>query len=98
MVLTPPELAGLDRLIAGKRTCTDCFTFECQACAQALKQLGCPIGMLHGGYVWGRSNPQGQECVACAAKVDNMAVVQKMCGATAGGETLETMVPKACGI
>ena len=47
----------------GKRTCPDCYTDECQVCAQTLSKLGCPIGDLHGGFVWGRSNPKGMECI-----------------------------------
>ena len=99
--LTAEEMASLDALTPGKRTCPDCFTFECQACAQALIAAKCPTGPTHGGFIWGRSNPQGEECVACAALPANVAAVGAACGdaALAGtGESLETMVPKACGI
>ena len=96
--LAANELAALDNVTAGKRTCPDCYTFECQACAQELVHLGCPVGELHGGFVWGRSNPKGMECMACAALGKNRAPVRAACGGTSGGETLETMVPKACGI
>jgi diketogulonate reductase-like aldo/keto reductase len=96
--LSKEEMADLDRVTPGKRTCPDCYTFECQACAQAISKLGCDIGPLHGGFVWGRSNPHGTECMACANLPNNTAVVMQMCGDTSGGESLETMVPKACGI
>ena len=96
--LSPAEVAALDKVTPGRRTCTDCYTFECQSCAQVLLHLGCPIGPLHGGFVWGRSNKNGAECLACAASTKNAAAVQKACGGTAGGESLETMVPKACGV
>jgi hypothetical protein len=90
------QLAELDALTEGRRTCTDCYTFECQACAQSLKSLGCPIGPLHGGFVWGRSNPNGTECQECAVRsmrsAKGEAAVLKACGATAGGESVETMV------
>ena len=33
------EVALLDGVTAGKRTCTDCFTDECQACAAALRYV-----------------------------------------------------------
>ena len=98
VALAAPELAALDKVTAGKRTCPDCYTFECQACAQELIRLGCPVGELHGGFVWGRSNPKGMECAACAALPGNRAQAAAACGGTGGGETLETMVPKACGI
>ena len=98
LVLSSTELDTLDKLTEGKRTCTDCYTFECQACAQALRKLGCPIGELHGGFVWGRSNPKGMECTACAKDSKHKAVVLAACGGAGGGESLETMVPKACGI
>ena len=80
----------------GKRTCTDCYTDECQACAVALQALGCPLGMPL--PVWGRSNKQGAECLACAAQPQHKAAVAAACGGTGRGESLETMVPKACGI
>ena len=96
--LSAAELAALDQVTPGKRTCTDCYTFECQSCAQVLLHLGCPIGPLHGGFVWGRSNKNGAECMACAGSAKNAAAVQKACGSTVGGESLETMVPKACGV
>ena len=98
VALSAEEVAALDKVTPGRRTCPDCYTDECQACAQTLLRLGCPIGPLHGGFVWGRSNPQGVECTACAAQPAHAAQVQASCGATAGGESLETMVPKACGI
>ena len=92
------EVEALDEVTIGKRTCPDCYTDECQACAQTLMKAGCPIGELHGGFVWGRSNPKGVECVACAGLEKNKAAVEKVCGQADRGETLETMVPKACGI
>jgi diketogulonate reductase-like aldo/keto reductase len=96
--LTTDEMGALDKVTLGKRTCPDCFTDECQACGQALVKLGCDIGALHGGYIWGRDNPKGIECLACAAKPENKAQVQKACGDTSRGESVETMVPKACQI
>jgi len=102
--LSPGEIASLDALtgsaasgLEGPRTCTDCYTFECQACALKLNSLGCDIGPLHGGFVWGRSNPHGVECTKCAVSAKNKAEVVKACGSTAGGESLRSMVPKACG-
>ena len=83
-------------MTAGKRSCPDCFTHECQACAQALGRLGCPLGMDF--PVWGRSNKNGTECVACAALPAHQADVAEACGQAGRGETLETLVPKACGI
>ena len=97
--LSSAEVHALDQVTPGKRTCPDCYTFECQACAQALIKLGCPVGELHGGFVWGRSNPHGEECMACAGSAANKATVKAACGdAVSRGETLETLVPKACGI
>ena len=96
-LLTAAEVAALDAVTPGKRTCPDCFTDECQACAQALHALGCPIGELHGGFVWGRSNPQGAECGACAALPAHEAAVAAACGNTSRGENLESMTAKACG-
>jgi hypothetical protein len=130
--LSAAEMSALDKITEGKRTCTDCYTAECQArenggtfcplyikmiflprqardkhrkthkvpfflqaCGQALIKAGCPVGALHGGFIWGRSNPNGTECVACAAKHE--AAIAKVCN-PGRGETLETMVPKACQI
>ena len=77
--LTAEEMTSLDKLTGseqfpGKRTCTDCYTNECQACGQTLLKLGCPIGALHGGFIWGRSNPNGTECMACAGKHTNATI------------------------
>lgn len=94
--LTPTEMAKLDAATLGKRTCTDCFTDECQACAAALDVSGCPLGMSF--PIWGRSNRNGTLCQECAARPENTARIQAACGSTARGESLETMVPKACGI
>jgi diketogulonate reductase-like aldo/keto reductase len=93
--LSDIEMLALDKLTTGNRTCTDCYTTECQACGQALIKAGCPVGALHGGFIWGRSNPKGQECVECAA--NNHAAIAKVCN-PGRGESLETMVPKACQI
>lgn len=99
VTLTTDEVTELDGVTTsqGKRTCTDCFTDECQACARKLQQLGCPIEP-HDFPVWGRSNPSGMRCRACAALPQHAAAVQEACGRIGGGESLETMVPKACGI
>jgi diketogulonate reductase-like aldo/keto reductase len=96
--LSADDMDTLDQLTAGKRSCPDCFTDECQACAMLISSLGCPIGPLHSGFVWGRSNPNGTECLACAALPEHRAAVNKACGDTSRGESLETMVPKSCGI
>lgn len=99
--LSADEMAALDNLTLGKRTCTDCFTDECQMCARALHRLGCPIGQNGLGEtfpVWGRSNPKGTVCQACAALPEHAAEVYEACGSTEHGETIVTMVPKACGI
>ena len=93
--LTASEMSDLDQLTTGNRTCTDCYTAECQACGQALIKAGCPVGALHGGFIWGRSNPNGQECVECAAKHHD--AIAMVCN-PGRGETLETMIPKACQI
>ena len=172
---TNHKLSIMNLQSKGKRTCPDCYTDECQVCAQTLSKLGCPIGDLHGGFVWGRSNPKGMECIvrrvawygtqmdgvrgmscvcvslsfsplclshilaslldhylltrlritiaiavcwwyaaglawclwflwfllpikACAALPQNKDAVMKQCGNTGKGETLETLVPKACQI
>ena len=99
--LSVDEMAALDNLTLGKRTCTDCFTDECQTCARALHRLGCPIGRNGLGEtfpVWGRNNPKGTVCQACAALPEHAAEVEEACGSTDHGETISTMVPKACGI
>ncbi len=96
LTLSDAEMAALDAVTAGKRTCPDCFTDECQACAAVLQQLGCPLGM--DLPVWGRSNKNGTECLSCAAMPEHQAAVQSACGETGRGETLETLLPKACGI
>ena len=97
VTLSDEEMQALDSVTAGKRTCTDCFTDECQACASRLKTLGCPIEP-RPYPVWGRSNPRGVECQECAAQPGHQAGVMAACGRTDAGESLETMVPKACGI
>ena len=42
--------------------------------------------------------PAGMECTECALLASHLAAVFAACGNTSGGESLETMVPKACGI
>lgn len=98
VTLTSDEMTELDRVTPGKRTCPDCYTFECQACANALESLNCPVGPRHGGFIWGRSNPQAEECMACGALPANAERIAGACGSLSEGESLETMVPKACGI
>jgi len=95
ITLSTQEMKALDQVQLGKRTCTDCFTDECEACAGTLLQLGCPMGMPM--PVWGRDNKNATQCMECAALAKNKAAVLQACGGTSGGETLETMVPKACG-
>ena len=76
--LTAAEVQALDQVTAGKRTCTDCFTDECQACALALQQHGCPLEgrvATEGFPVWGRSNMQGTRCLECAARPQNTAAI-----------------------
>lgn len=94
--LSADEIADLNTVTAGKRTCPDCFTDECQSCAVTLNELGCPLGMSF--PVWGRSNKNGTQCLDCASLAGNKAKVLKACGETGRGESLETLVPKACGI
>lgn len=96
ITLSDAEMAALDAVTPGKRTCTDCFTDECQACGTMLDQLGCPLGMEF--PIWGRSNKNGTACLACANLPEHQAAVQSACGKSGRGETLETLVPKACGI
>ena len=102
MRLSAAEIAALDRVTPGRRTCTYCFTDECQACAATLERLGCPLCMAPGQPsvfpVWGRCNRQGTACVACASLPQHAAAVYAACGDSSRGEYLETMVPKACGI
>jgi len=94
--LSAAERRALDNVTAGKRTCPDCYTDECQACAATLKRLGCPLGMEL--PVWGRSNKNGTQCLTCAAASAHKDVVFTACGTTGRGESLETLLPKACGI
>lgn len=100
--LSDEEMIELDSLTPGKRTCTDCFTDECQACAQTLDRLGCPLGKAPGQPsvfpVWGRGNANGTACTRCADLEANREAVRDACGSPDTGETVETMVPKACGI
>ena len=91
--LSAAEVAALDGVQRGKRTCTDCYTVECQACGKAMAALGCPVGPFP---LAGRSNPQAQACMACAAAAANTAAVAAACS-PGRGETVETLVPKACG-
>ena len=44
--LSDQDMAELDALQTGKRTCPDCYTHQCQNCAQRLAQRGCPVGRL----------------------------------------------------
>lgn len=87
--LTSADAAALDALQAGrKRTCPDCFTDVCQACAAALVARGCfPQASMP---AWGRDNPHAAQCLACAAAANHSAGVTAACGA-------QFMVDKACG-
>ena len=109
--LSAEEMRALDAVTVGKRTCTDCYTDECQTCAAALHAAGCPLGVNGWGTTWwrvgddlaehpawGRSNANGTKCLACAALPSHAPAIKKACGRTDGGESLETMVAKACGI
>ena len=109
--LSADEIDRLDAVTMGKRTCTDCYTDECQTCAAALHALGCPLGVNGWGDTWwrvgddldehpawGRSNLNGTKCLECAALPEHVADVELACGRTDRGESVETMVPKACGI
>ena len=65
------------------------------------QRLGCPLEdrlQTQGFPAWGRSNSRGMKCLECASLPRNKAAVMSACGGTLGGESLETMVPKACGI
>lgn len=83
--LSAEEMRQLDALQTGKRTCPDCFTDECQHCAQALIDHSCPVGKMP---AWGRDNPQASECLECAAKANSSVITT--CKA-------QFMVEKACG-
>ena len=109
--LSAAELEVLDGVTAGRRTCTDCYTDECQRCAATLHALGCPLGVNGWGTTWwsvgdnftehpawGRGNENGTRCMACAAVPSHRAEVERACGRADRGESLETMVPKACGV
>ena len=88
--LTGADASALDALQAGRtRTCPDCFTDACQACAAALVARGCfPAASMP---AWGRDNPHAAQCLACAAAPDHRAAVTRAaCGA-------QYMVEKACG-
>lgn len=111
VTLSADEMGALDVITEGRRTATDCYTDECQGCAAALHSLGCPLGQDGWGTTWwqvgdnltehpawGRSNANGTHCLVCAALLQNIDIVARHCGRTDGGESLETMVPKACGV
>ena len=110
VTLSADEMGALDAITEGTRTATDCYTDECQACAAALHGLGCPLGVNGWGTTWwrvgdnltehpawGRSNVNGTHCLACAALPRHSDIVERHCGRTDGGESVTTMVPKACG-
>lgn len=83
--LTSADMAELAALQTEKRTCSDCYTTECQDCAKALNAAGCQAGNIP---VAGRDNPNAVACLACAAE-HNQTIMQ----------TCHTawMIPKACG-
>lgn len=85
--LSAEDMAKLNALQTQKRTCPDCYTHECQACAQALIDAGCPVGRMP---AWGRDNPDSAECMTCAS--DQHATISEICGTK-----VVDMVPKACG-
>ena len=96
--LTPAELEALDKIQTGKRSCPDCWTIECEACAAKLQALGCNIGTsTTPPKVSGKGNPHATQCIACAGQARHTAAVEVACGNESRGETLETMVAKACG-
>ena len=96
--LSKAELHQLDKVQTGKRSCPDCWTLECEGCAAQLQQLGCDIGTSKvPPKVSGKGNANATECIECATRDSNKAVVDVACGNTSRGETLETMVAKACG-
>ena len=95
LTLSNAEMAELDAVQTGKRSCPDCWTIECEACAATLGELGCPIG--HKLPVSGKGNGNATECIACARLSKNKAAALEACGNTSRGETLETMLAKACG-
>ena len=63
-------------------------------CRHVAQALGCPLGQKM--PVWGRDNKDDRKCMACAALPAHAEAVRKACS-TGRGETMETMVPKACG-
>lgn len=92
--LNAKQMASLDKIQTGRRTCPDCWTQECEGCAATLIELGCPIkGHLP---VPGKGNPNATQCIACAGLPAHSAKVTSACGPRRG-ETLETLVAKACG-
>jgi len=83
--LDEEDMANLRSLQKGKRTCQDCWTQECQACAAKLIQNGCPVGKMP---AWGRDNPDSAKCMACASAHNT--TISEVCGP-------EYMLVKACG-
>lgn len=57
--LTEDDLAELDRLQAGNRTCSDCYARPCRICQNAVQKYGCKTT---GATGW----PTGSKCMACA--------------------------------
>merc|ERR1711988_540590 len=86
--LDSQDIADIKSLQTEKRTCTDCFTQECQACAQELIKAGCPVGKMP---AWGRDNPDSATCMACATKQ------QKSLGEACTAPHIPDIVHKACG-
>ena len=83
--LSTEDLQQLNALQTGKRTCPDCFTDDCQKCAQALLDQKCAVG---GMPAAGRGNPRSAQCLECAAKVNTTVITT--CKA-------QYMIEKACG-
>jgi diketogulonate reductase-like aldo/keto reductase len=98
VLLTDAEISSLDSIQTGVRTCPDCWTLECEACAAKLQRLGCDVGTTKvPPKVAGKGNPNAAGCIACAGRGAHKAEAMAACGDESRGETLETMVAKACG-
>ena len=54
LTLDAQDVADLDALQSGARTCSDCYAEPCRQCMAALQTIGCNPG-------------SGAECIACAA-------------------------------
>jgi len=83
--LSDQDMQQLDALQTGKRTCPDCYTDDCQKCAQALVDQKCAVGPMPAA---GRGNVQSAQCLSCAAKANTTVI---------GTCKAQYMIEKACG-